>query len=236
MAKTELEEVIRKRARADLILSSDRGEADLFLWEQSCRVAESARLIAGLPEVAAQVPDELASFIAGLYHAAGWAVRCRHGEVTRYDVLLSPISESIAEMGANLAEKSLGGIVPQDSLERAIRAVRFRIDRNVEFIEAKIVAEAENLEEFGLTPLWIAIRRGMLEGKGVSALLESWRRKQEYHFWPARLNDSFRFALVREMARERLASVERFMVDLAEQSSSGDLSRVIIGASGVPSS
>lgn len=194
-----------------------RGDADLFLWEHSCRVAETARQIARLQEAAVRSPDDNAVYIAGLYHDAGWAVRCRSGEIDRMEILLSPTSESSCEQAAALLEKSLSAMVPPMTLETASRAVRMRIERNLNFIEAEVVAEAEHLEEFGLLPIWTLIRRGLLDGKGVQAVLDSWKRKQEYQFWRARLADSFRFEQVRELARQRLATIERFMSDLEEQ-------------------
>jgi len=216
-------DAILKKARADLMLSTARGDADVFLWEHSCRVAESARCIAKLPEVAARNPDETAVFVAALYHDAGWAVRCRQSEIDRMEMLLSPTTEAACEHAAILLEKSLAALLPPDTLERALRAVRLRLDRAASLVEAEIVAEAENLDEFGIVPLWTAIRRGLLDGKGVQAVLDSWRRKQEYQFWSARLHDSFRFAATRDLARRRLDSMERLMQALDEQQAGRDI-------------
>lgn len=210
-------DAVHRRARADLALATSRGDVDLFLWEHSCRVAESARVISRLPEAAARSPDEAAVYVAGLYHDAGWAIRCKGGEIDRMEILLSPTSESSCDQAATLLEKNLAAILPATTLETASRAVRMRIERNLNFIEAEVLCEAEHLEEFGLLPLWTQVRRGLLDGKGVQAVLDGWKRKQEYQFWRARLGDSFRFDAVRELARQRLASIERFMSDLESQ-------------------
>jgi hypothetical protein len=219
-------EAITKRARGDLVLSTARGTPDIFLWEHSSRVAECARHVARLPEVAAGHPDEVVVYVAGLYHDAGWAIRCRAGEIDRTEVLLTPTSEAACDLAAGLLERSLDHLLPSDTLEAAARAVRLWPTRGPSFLEAEIVAEAEHLEEFGLLPLWIAVRRGIVEGKGVQAVLESWRRKQEYQFWRSRLKDSFRFAQTRELARRRFETMEKFMADLDEQHCARDLAQI----------
>jgi len=216
-------EAVCKRARGDLTLPTSRGEPDLFLWEHSCRVAESARMIAQLPEVAANSPHVDAAVLAGLYHDAGWAIQCRHGDVDRLEVHLTPISTSACEAAAALMERSLEGLVPSAILEAAAAAVRERCDRGTALIEAHVLREAESLDEFGLLSLWLVVRRGAVDGRGIQTCLDTWRRKQEYHFWEARLKDSFRFQAVRELAGKRLASLERLMAELLEQHLCRDL-------------
>jgi uncharacterized protein (DUF1778 family) len=216
-------DAICKRARADLILPTSRGEADLFLWEHSCRVAENARIIAVLPTVSARAPHSDAAILAALYHDAGWAVLCRNGELDRLEVHLSPTSAAVCEHAAGLMERSLVNFVPAATLEAACEAVRDRIDKETSMIEAQVVAEAESLDEFGLLSLWLVVRRGALDGRGIQACLDTWRRKQEYQFWRARLKDAFRFDEVRRLAEKRLASLERVMAELLEQHLCRDL-------------
>lgn len=217
-------EAICKRARADLMLPTSRGEPDLFLWEHSCRVAESARLIAQLPEVSRHSPHVDAAVLAGLYHDAGWALQCRHGEIDRLEVHLAPTSPASCELAASLMERSLAELVPPATLEAASSAVRERISRDTSVIEAQIISEAESLDEFGLLSLWLVVRRGAVDGRGVQACLDTWRRKQEYQFWRARLKDAFRFEMVRGLASKRLSSLERLMGELLDQHLCHDLS------------
>ena len=216
-------DAIWKRARADLLLTTARGDPDIFLWEHSARVAKSALAISKMPEAKSRSPDEAAVLAAGLYHDAGWVARWKNEEIDRIEVLLGPTSDVDCERGAAILTRRLAGILSADSLEFASRAVRLRNDRSVEFIEAHIIAEAESLDEFGVLPLWISVRRGAVEGKGVQAILDTWHRKKEYQFWKARLNDSFRFDAVRALAQERLAKFERLMSELQEQHGGEDI-------------
>jgi len=219
---------ITHRAQADLTLVSPNGDEDPFLWEHSRRVARSALSIATLPMVQPQHPDEVVVYAAACYHAAGWAVRVRCGDIDRSSVLLSPLCDALAEDSAAVLESRLADILSPERLRRAARAVRTLHERDVETIEARIVAEARALEEFGLVSLWPTIRKGLLEGKGVQAAIDTWRRKHEYHFWPARLKDSFRYEPVRELARQRLAKLEAFMDELAHQHCGDDVSNLTV--------
>ncbi|MBU0718240.1 MAG: hypothetical protein KJ749_08335, partial [Planctomycetes bacterium] len=90
-----------------------------------------------------------------------------------------------------------------------------------------IVAEAENLDEFGLQVLWPLIRRGAQDGKGIEAAIGTWQRRKEYQFWTARLADSFRFAPVRELAERRLAAFDQMMAELERHHEGEDLRQAI---------
>ncbi len=216
-------DAIRQRARADLVVMTDQGDLDVFLWEHSVRVARSAEQIARLPEVAPKGVDEAALVAAALYHDAGWVVACREGRVDRRDILLSPLPDSSWGQAASLLEARLAPILQPSSLRRAAIAVREMGKRKPESIEGRILLEANNLDEFGVTALWPAIRRGLIDGKGVQAVIDSWRRKKEYQFWSARVKDSFRFPAVRKQAERRLKRLERFMRELEEQQQGLDL-------------
>ncbi len=220
-------EAVWKRARSDLLIPTPKGDPDVFLWEHSSRVAQTAQHIAQLPVVRAKRPNEAAVVAAALYHDAGWLNCIRNGSVERIEVLSGPLSEADHEEGAALMERSLSTILARETLETAVRALRCIRNRASDLIEAQIVAEAENLQEFGVVSLWSAIRRGAVDGKGVQAVLDGWRRKKEYQFWAARLHDSFRFEPVRELARQRLEKLERVLQELDEQHSSADVEALL---------
>ena len=215
---------IWNHAHADLVILTDRGEEDVFLWEHSVRVGRSAQFIAELPVVREQSPDEVALLAAALYHDAAWVARFREGDVQRCDILALPVNDTHRELGAAFMEESLANVLPTASLRRAAMAIRALSDRRIEPIEGQIVAEADNLDEFGLLSFWPTIRRGMLEGKGVQAAIETWHRRKEYQFWSARLNDSFRFAPIQKLAEERLAIYERMMEELETHFGGKDIS------------
>gem|GEM_PF-345236 len=220
-------EAIQKKARSDLLLQTQDGAADVFLWEHSLRVARNARQIAALPEAKSIGADRQCVFLAGLYHDAGWAYRVRSGALDRMRVLLGATTEEDCETGASMLEKSMRGRVPPVVLERAAAAVRTRLDRSSRSGDAVVLGEAEALDEFGVVPLWLAVRRGAIEVWGVESAVESWVRKKEYQFWSARLADSFRFDQIRELARKRLSRIERLMTEVQIESLGQDIAGVM---------
>jgi hypothetical protein len=122
-----------------------------------------------------------------------------------------------------MLEKSLAKLLPRPTLLRAADAVLALADRQATIIETRIVSDANHLDEFGMLSLWTSIRRGALEGKAVQSTLETWRRRQEYRFWEARLADSFYFAAVRAAADRRLVMFEQFMGVLEAEAGAEDI-------------
>ncbi len=55
-------------------------------------------------------------------------------------------------------------------------------------------------------------------------MIDKWKRKREYRFWEARLNDSFRFEPVRALAEQRLERFGLLMEELEQQHQGADLS------------
>src|SRR3990172_9756862 len=135
-------EAIWKRARADLVIPTPRGDSDVFLWEHSTRVAQTAQHIARLPMIRSQKPNEAAIIAAALYHDAGWITRFREGAVDRIEVLLGSLSESDHGQGALLMERSLTDLLPKDTLDLAARAIRGARNRGTELIEAQEIGRA----------------------------------------------------------------------------------------------
>jgi hypothetical protein len=222
----ELDRVWRQ-AGADLAISTEDGEVDPYLFEHAVRVATSASMIRALEVVHPNDPDEVAVLAAALYHDSGWAVRFANGEAPREEILVRPPTDSHRELGASLMERNLAGVIPAESLRRAAEAIRTMDKKDAATIEGQIVSDADNLDDFGPLALWPAIRRGVLDGKGVQAIVDTWRRRKEYQFWSARLNDSFFFDKVRKLAEARLSDHERTMQALEQHHTAADLQKAI---------
>ncbi len=216
-------DAIWNRARADLVVATEQGDQDHFLWEHAARVARYAERIVQIDVVQAASPDVIAVTAAALYHDAGWIARLQDGEVTREEILTRAGSDTHRDRGAAMLERSLAKLLPRDSLARASAAIRQLSDREIDSIEGQIVRDADSLDEFGPLSLWPTIRRGLIDGKGVHAVIDTWRRMKEYRYWDVRLKKSFRFDAVRALAKKRLAKLERVMEELKEQHEGDDL-------------
>jgi len=224
-------EPIWNRARADLAVGPDRGEQDAFLFEHCARVAETARRLIVIPAVQATAPDEEALVAAALYHEAGWVVALRESRVRREDILVRPLADADREAGARMLALGLGTLLSADSLGRALRALASLGDRSAESVEGRILSDSDNLQEFGLLSLWTTIRRGTMDVRGVRTIIDTWRRRKEYHFWDARLRDAFYFAEVRAVAECRLATLGAFMSGLETEEAGHDIDAMLQEAS-----
>lgn len=216
-------DAIWSRARADLIITLDNGEKDVYLWEHSALVARTAQRIAQLPELRTRSVDEAALVAAGLYHEAGWIGRFRDGQVTTSEILCRSRGEAHRETGAMMMEERLADVLPADPMKKASTAIRTLNDRDVRSTEGQVLTEAENLCAVGAISLWTIIRKGALEGKGVQSAIDTWRRQKEYSFWTAHINHSFRFDQVKEIAKKRLAAFERLMEETEAQFTCNDI-------------
>lgn len=216
-------EAVFATAKDCLTFKGAAGAADLWLWEHSQRVSELGRLMARLPEFGEETPHAGAVVIAALFHDAGWALQVRQGQVNPWQVLSRPTSDLQRELGASLLIEKLAKLVPSDTLELAAEAIRQCNDRYTSLPEAQVLAEAENLDEIGLTYVLRQVRQSQAEGRLLEQLLINWSRQLEYRYWDARINDCLRWETTRKLARERLSAVEAFMSALARDREGSDV-------------
>lgn len=231
---TSADDAIWKQAEKDHSIIVGPGRSDPVVWEHAARVARLAMQVAEFPEVASERFDATALLAAALYHDAGWVVQLRSGEVSRPEFLTRPTNDEQRDLGAAYLERQLAKLLPEPVLRIAAAAVRECNQRSAKRIEAQILAEAENLDDIGPQAVWPMVRRQIAEARGIEATLDAWHRQQEYHFWEARLKESFRFETSRQIARQRLAAMERFMSDLRRCHHLEDISDFLASAQRTP--
>lgn len=81
--------------------------------------------------------------------------------------------------------------------------------RNPESDAARLLADAINLEDFGVIGLVeqaIAITR---QGGGVAQVADGCEKREQYGYWEARLKDGFHFEQTRALAKKRLEHTRR---------------------------
>jgi hypothetical protein len=220
-------------AKELLILPGDGPSDDLWLWEHAQRVVRLAQMLALLPEVREvgdDQPDQVAVGVAALFADAGWAVQARRGEVNRWRVLSRPTNDIQRELGVGVLQDYAAQLLPADTVETAIAAIRECNDRYTKLPAARALSEAENLDEIGVLYVLRQFRQYQAEGRPLEQLVLSWRRQLEYRFWEARINDCLRWEATRHIARERLKAVEQFMSALARDREATDLQRVLQNA------
>lgn len=230
----DLEPVIAA-ARKLLVLPGDSPGGDRWLWEHAARVTHLARLLALWPEareIGGDPPDPTAVTAAALFADAGWAVQVRRGEIKPCEVLNRPTSDVQREYGVGALQDHAGRFLPEAVVQVAAQAIREWPDRYTRLPEARVLAEAENLDGIGV--LWVLRRfrqwEHQAESRPLDEIVASWNQLVEYRFWEARINDCLRWETTRHIARQRLRAVEDFITALRSECAAADLKRVLDSA------
>lgn len=225
-------------ARQLLVVAVDETSSDLWLWEHSERVMRLTRLVAGLPEVGGQEADLTALAAAALFHDAGWTLEYQQGRWKRWQLLGRPTNAIQRELGAAMLQEQAGHLLPAPTARLASEAIRQCNDRETLLLEARILAEAEALDEMGVMYALRQFRQYQAEGRPLQQLVDSWQRQKEYHYWELRLNEGFRYETTRALAERRLQAVEAFMTVLGRDLHGDNVRQLLqqLGAAVAPES
>ena len=216
-------EAIRNRARQDLVIVTEDGLEDVHVWEHSLRVTKMARQIADFPDVAANSIDHTVLTAAGLYHDAGWVTQVADGEVTREAIRCKPTSPLQRELSAAMMKRSCEGTLSKQIIDSASACIRALGNHDIDLPEAQLLAEADNLDEFGALALLQLFRKHVIEGKGLEAAIETWKTQERYGYWTARIKDSFRFESVKRIAHLRVQVFDGMIRELSRHHRGEDL-------------
>lgn len=216
-----------------LVMAGEDQAHDLWLWERARRVMYLAQMLALLPEareIGGDQPDQTAVALAGLFADAGWAVQVTRGEVSHWHVLSRPTNDIQRELGVGALQDHAAALLPAEPVALAVRAVRECNDRYSKSPEARVLSEAENLDEIGIMYVLRQFRQYQAEGRPLEQLLASWTRHREYHYWDARINECLRWETTRHIARARLEAVGQFMTALTRDRDAVDLQHALKSA------
>ena len=122
-----------------------------------------------------------------------------------------------AEQAAELLVTTLGGEIEEDLLDRATRLIHETPHRTPVMEDAKLLADAVNLDDFGITGLIVQMIQLARQGDGVIQLSEGCEKREQYGYWDARLKDGFHFEPIRQIARRRLNRARQVATMLAEE-------------------
>jgi len=212
-------------ARELLVLRDGKSREDLWLWEHTVRVTRLARMLARLPEIGDERPDELVVTVAALFHEAGWAIHHRDGQIGPWQILSRPTSDLQRDLAAVALHERAGTLLAPEALRMAAETIRQCNDRRTALPEAIVLSDATNLDEVGLLSVLRQFRQHQAEGRPLEQLLRTWNRQLEYRYWEARVNECLRLETARRIARERLKGVEQFMATLARDREAADLAK-----------
>jgi hypothetical protein len=122
-----------------------------------------------------------------------------------------------AEHSAELLLSVLEEAVDESLLDRTARLLHELPHRSPMLEEAKLLADAVNLEDFGVTGMFAQMVQLGRQGEGVVQLAEGMVKREQYGYWDARLKDGFHFQPVRQMALRRLEHARHVAKLLAKE-------------------
>lgn len=101
-------------------------------------------------------------------------------------------------------------------LDRAVRLLQQLPQRSPAVPEARLLADAVNLEDFGIAGLLALMTSMALAGDGISHFADACAAREQYGYWDARLA-RFHFDPVRKLAEQRLAAARHCCAQLRSE-------------------
>ena len=215
-------DTIHQIAKKTLTVPAPSGDRDDWLWDRTLRIIRNIEYICRLPELAEQaISIDRFCLVAAAYFADfGLA----YFERTQKATMPTDVTNAdLCNISTQTVSDNLADVITDTRIDKINRIITESFNRFTDVTEAKILSDGRGLEDLGVAGLLGEFRRQLMDGKGVSDVLESWKRKIEYGYWQARLKESFRFAAVRAIAKKRFAAAERFMNQLAIENSASDM-------------
>lgn len=114
-------------------------------------------------------------------------------------------SEEAAEMLLGLLEQT----VDESLLDRTTRLLHEMPHRSPVLDEAKLLADALNLDDFGVIGIVGQIIQLARQGEGLAQFADGLQKREQYGYWDARIREGFHFVAVRKIAEARLEHARR---------------------------
>jgi hypothetical protein len=122
-----------------------------------------------------------------------------------------------AEQSIEIMISLLGSLLPEAVLDRASRLLHELPQKSPMLDEARLLADAVNLDDFGLSGLLLATLAQSRAGQGLAQVIEGFQKRRQYGYWEARLKEGFHFEPVCQMARQRLVEAYKFIDNLQKE-------------------
>jgi hypothetical protein len=218
----ELEPIIEV-AKSVLIGRSPLGREDTFLFDHSMRVKVVAERLSQCREVRDWRMDRFALSVAALFHQAATVRLDEERRTSTVYAAATMSAEDVKEYSAELVGDRLRGKLPDRQLELIQEIVRRAHDATADLAEAKVLSDADSLDDLGALGVWRDLRRYVLEGRAIEEAIRAWERREQYGYWDTRARDVFNLATARRLAESRLSAARAFMKQLARERDVSDL-------------
>lgn len=127
-----------------------------------------------------------------------------------------------AEQSAELLVSQAGDEIDDLLLDRATRILQELHHKSPMLDAARLLADAVNLDDFGISGLLTLSVQLARQGDGLQQIVLACDKREQYGYWDARLRDGFHYDPVRQIARRRLEHARR-MIKLLHDELAEDL-------------
>ena len=200
-----LDPVVRERLEQALRVVDEHGTTGPRLVDDARRLWRRVGRLLAMNFVPA-VPDvealELACFAIHL--------PLRRGRTTPAGRPARTTLRDRAEEAAEQLIELTAGDVDELLLDRTSRLLQEMPHRPPMLDEARLLADAVNLDDFGVIGIVHQVIQLARQGDGTRQLAEGCETREQYGYWDARLKDGFHFDEVRQIALRRLEHAREF--------------------------
>jgi hypothetical protein len=166
--------------------------------------------------------------------------RCERLDLAKVAALYAGVAQNIAGPGrgpddeaydsaTELAADQLKDLLPPEDIELVGKILHEQRKRDTRRPEAKILADALALEEFGLIGLWNQSRQFHNSGKTLEQLVKLWKAQHDYNYWESRLRDGFHYEVSRQAAKQRLTQMNGLYERLQREHLADDIAGTTLG-------
>jgi hypothetical protein len=225
---TELE-TIKGLAKEVLTTSKDSMGLGRYLWDRTERLARNIEHICDLSELARGgfEIDRFCLLSATYFSETGFAGLLDKKKAPITYPFFKSSSDSIQVFCREMIDSKLGQALEKVRIKKIKKIISESWNRSTNMTEAMLLSDARNLEDMGAVGIFHELRRFMSQGKNITEVLLHWRKQTDYRYWQARLKDSFWFDGVRQLAEQRLATAEKFMIQLQAETEAKDIKEMI---------
>lgn len=222
------EELIADIAQRLLTAPAQDARSNSRLWDQAKRLLRIAGIICELPELTEpDLPIDRLALSGAVYFCRADLVETETCKNLKTKSSPEPNRLDSTKISAGIAAEKLHGQLSEQKINKISMIILESGNRLTTLNEAKILSDAQNLDDMGIVGLFSQLRNSSLLGQGPSDVLRSWKKKIDYGYFQARLEDSFHFESVKRIAKKRFELAEKFMSGLQDECSAKDILETI---------
>ena len=222
------EKLITDIAQQVLTAPADGAKSNSWLWDRAKRLLRIVSIICDLPELTVpDLPIDRLALNGAVYFCHAALAESEGSKNRKTKDSPEPNRLDSTKISARIAAEKLHGQLSEQKINKISGIILESGNKLTNLNEAKILSDAQNLDDMGIVGIFSLLRNSSLRGKGPLDVLRSWKKKIDYGYFQARLNESFHFESVKGIAEKRFEHTETFMSRLQDECSAKDILETI---------